>query len=271
VGFFDKLFGKRTIEAREAEFAGDVYPEGPNELEREVRGLLAAASSTPVPGLRALIAPHAAYEFAGPVMAEAYASVAADEQDVNRVVVLGSSRLVPFRGLALDSWEGFETPLGVLEYPTDGFWDDAPAHVRRMAAAFDPEESIEAQLPFVQVIFDDVQLVPVLVGDATAGQVADALEWLLDDRALVVLSANLSYDVTLDRAEALDAHTEDAILAGQPDEITRDHSTSRVAMRGLLALAKKRGWSARCLARSNSREQGGGADNVVGYGAFAFS
>jgi hypothetical protein len=39
----------------------------------------------------------------------------------------------------------------------------------------------------------------------------------------------------------------------------------------LLALAEERGWTAECLARSNSHEQGGQADSVVGYGAFRFS
>jgi hypothetical protein len=272
VGLFDKLFGLGTdIEARDPEFAGDIYPEVAEQLRLTVSRLLNGAGTEPNPDTRALLAPHAAYEYAGGVMAEAYASIATAEVELERVVVVGSSRLVPFRGLALDAWEGFETPLGILEYPSDGFWDDAPEPVRRMAAAFDPEESIEAQLPFVQAVLGDVELVPVLVGDAGVEDVLEALRWLVDGDSLLIVSTNLSYDETLERAEELDRETVSAILDAQGSAISRAHSPGRVALRGLLALAEERGWTAECLARSNSHEQGGQADSVVGYGAFRFS
>jgi hypothetical protein len=271
VGFFDNLFGGGGIEAREAEFAGDVYPADADELEDLVRLLLSDATASEVRGLRALIAPHAAYEFAGRITADAYASLPDGEPGPNRVVVLGASRLVPFQGLALDAWEGFQTPLGVLEYPSDGFWDDAPASVRRMAAAFDPDESIETQLPFVQVACPQAQLVPVLAGDTKPDDVVDALEWLVDEKTLLVLSANLSQDVGIERAAQLDAEAESAIVDGRPEAIRREHTASRIAMRGVLKFARRRGWSAQCVARSNSAEQGGASDSVVGYGSFAFS
>ena len=268
MGLFDKLFGRGAgFEAREPAFAGDIYPAQPDELRDLVSKLLDGASTEASSSTRALVVPHAAYGFAGETMAEAYATVR--PEGFERVVVVGTSRLVPFRGLALDAWEGFETPLGALRYPTDGFWDDAPESVRWMAAAFDPEESIEAQLPFIQHVVGEVELVPVLVGDASPEDVVEVLRWLVDDQTLVVVSTNLSTDVVLERAGELDAQTESAIVEGRADAISRHHSHGRVALRGLLEFASQHGWSAECLARSNSHEQGGGADSVVGYGAFA--
>lgn len=272
MGFFDKLFKRGDIDVREARFAGEIYPEDARELARRVRTLVDAAASEADADTRALLVPHAAYEVAGTVMAEAYRAASGWTRALRRVVVVGTSRLVPFRGIALDAWDGFETPLGILEYPRDGFWDDVPddATCRRMAAAFDPEESIEAQLPFIQEVFDGVELVPVLVGDASSDDVLSALRWLVGPDTLLVLSANLSHDVPAERAAQLDAQTEQAIAEAEADKISLDHTTGRTALRATIAFAREQGWTPRCLARSNSHEQGGSRDEVVGYGVFAW-
>ena len=64
-----------------------------------------------------LIAPHAGYIYSGPTAAIAYSQLAGRRSTARRVLLLGPSHRVPFRGLALTSASWYATPLGdVVEY-----------------------------------------------------------------------------------------------------------------------------------------------------------
>ena len=77
--------------------AGSFYPADPIELRETVSRLLAAARPGPVP--KAVIAPHAAYIYSGPVAASAFSRVV--DAPFTRVVLLGPSHFVHVRGVAL--------------------------------------------------------------------------------------------------------------------------------------------------------------------------
>lgn len=115
---------------------------------------------------------------------------------------------------------------------------------------------------------------PVLVGDATDEEVAEVIEALLTDgTTLVVVSANLSHDIPVEQAGGLDAETQRAIEALEPEAISRDHSAGRIAMRGLLRVASAAGWQPKTLVRHTSADilqAGAETGSVTGYGAFAF-
>ena len=270
MGLLRKLFGGRDLTLREPEFAGMLYPADPDALRDELETLLAEAS-VEADAPRALVAPHAEYAFAGPVMAEAWATAAGQAGRIEQVVVVGSSRLVPFRGLAVTGYDGFSTPLGPLVADREAVESLARLdYVRAIEPAFDPEESIEAQLPFVRFVLGDVAIVAVMVGDATDDQVEEVLSGFLeDDKTFVVISANLSQDVSAERAESLDEETCQAVEALDPVPIGREHSNARVAIRGLLQAAKARALEAKVLDRRTSADTAGTeAGPVTSYGAF---
>jgi AmmeMemoRadiSam system protein B len=58
---------------KEAHLAGRWYPAGAGELAASVREMLAAGGS-PRPGVIAIVAPHAAYQYSGPTAASAFAA-----------------------------------------------------------------------------------------------------------------------------------------------------------------------------------------------------
>lgn len=272
MGFFKKIFGGKDLTLREPEFAGMLYPADADELREELETLLAEANGGDEPP-RALVVPHAEYTFAGPVMAEAWASVGERADAIERVVVVGTSRLVPFRGLAVTGFDGFSTPLGPIVAERDAVEALARLEqVRAIEPAFDPEESVEAQLPFARYVLGDVALVALMVGDATDEEVEEVLSDFLDDEAtLVVVSANLSHDVSAERAESLDEETCRAIEALDPEAVSREHSNARVAIRGLLRAARSRGMQAKLLDRRTSADTAGAEGGpITGYGAFIF-
>jgi AmmeMemoRadiSam system protein B len=54
------------------------------------------------------------------------------------------------------------------------------------------------------------------------------------------------------------------------DAIGNESACGRVPLRGLLFLAKRKGWTAQTVDLRNSGDTAGGKDRVVGYGAYVF-
>src|SRR5947209_6533143 len=92
---------------RPAAVAGAFYPEEPSRLCRMLDSLLESAAPLP----KAIIAPHAGYQFSGPIAASAFVSLRG-RTEVRRIILLGPSHHHSFAGIALSRAEAFATPLG---------------------------------------------------------------------------------------------------------------------------------------------------------------
>jgi len=254
--------------------AGSFYPEDPKDLERSVREQLAAARQPPegAPPPKALIVPHAGYVYSGPVAATAYAALLPIRDRIERVVLLGPSHHVPLRGLAVPDAEAFATPLGVVELDPDGIARAlALREVRRLGSAHQWEHSLEVQLPFLQLVLGTFRLVPLAVGDARDDEVAEVLDALWGgSETLILVSSDLSHYHDYATARRLDDATSRAILALRPAALGPESACGRVAVRGLLVAARRRGLHAELLDLRSSGDTAGPRDRVVGYGAYAF-
>lgn len=253
------------------------YPADPEELRRTVDGYLQAALArqddlTEPP--RAIIAPHAGYVYSGPVAASAYARLIPFRDRFRRVVLLGPSHRVPFRGLATSSATHFQTPLGVI--PVDRATVEALEarfpQVIRLDEAHALEHSLEVHLPFLQEALDSFVLVPLVVGDATAGEVSEVLESLWGDpHTLFVISSDLSHYHDYETARRLDAATARAIEQREPEAIGFEQACGRIPVTGLLDLARRHDLHVHTLDLRNSGDTAGPRDQVVGYGAWVVS
>ena len=168
---------------RPAAVAGMFYPGDPRTLAGEVEAMLAVAGAvSPAPTCvqpKALIAPHAGYIYSGPIAASAYALLAPYAQTIRRVVLLGPCHRVAVRGLAVPHVRAFATPLGDIPVDQEAIVTafQLPQVVQHDGAHAE-EHSLEVQLPFLQEVLDDFQLVPFAVGYATADEVAEVLDLL---------------------------------------------------------------------------------------------
>jgi AmmeMemoRadiSam system protein B len=256
--------------------AGLFYPADRRELSEEVRARLrgaAQAGGAPQPGgapPRALIVPHAGYVYSGPVAATAYARLAPLRGRVRRVVLIGPSHRVAFRGLAVPSAGAFATPLG--EVPVDRAAARRLLALPQVAVRDDchaEEHSLEVQLPFLQEVLGRFALVPIAAGEASAEEVAEVLAVLADEPGtLVVASSDLSHYHDYATARRLDAAAARAIEALRPEALDEESACGCAGVRGLLLLARGRGLTARTLDLRSSGDTAGGRDRVVGYGAF---
>lgn len=248
--------------------AGMFYPAEAGALTAAVRAYLEDVEPRGAP--KALIVPHAGYVYSGPVAASGYRCLDSVRESVRRVVLIGPSHRVPFPGIAVPTATSFATPLG--EVPLDREAIDALVELPFVAyrdRAHAPEHSLEVHLPFLQVALDAFQLVPLLCGDASAAEVAEALEAVWGgDETLVVVSTDLSHYHDYETARTLDEETATAIEAGRPEALHGSRACGYVGVRGLLEVARRRGLAVERLDLRSSGDTAGPRDQVVGYGAW---
>jgi len=257
---------------RQPAVAGQFYPANPAELRAMIEGFIRQVKPETGQVPKAVIAPHAGYVYSGPIAASAYARLAKGRAMIRRIVLLGPSHHVPFRGLGLSSAEAFATPLGNVQLDTE--CTRALAAVPQVVVldeAHAYEHSLEVHLPFLQVVLDDFRLVPIVVGDAKDTEVADVIDKLWGGpETRIIISSDLSHYCDYKTAQELDRAAADAIERLCPDEISDEQACGAAPIRGMLHAAKRRGLRGRTVDLRNSGDTAGPRTRVVGYGAFVF-
>ncbi len=258
---------------RPAAVAGMFYPADCIALETEVSALLhGALPQPPAPPPKALIVPHAGYIYSGPVAASAYALLAPLRRQVRRVVLLGPTHRIAVPGLALPDCDSFATPLGRI--PIDKAAEAAIAHLPQVIhhpATHAQEHSLEVQLPFLQMVLEDFDLVPLAVGSASAREVDEVLEGLWGGpETLIVISSDLSHYHPYPMARSLDQTSADCILE-MASVLDHEQACGATPINGLLLAARRHHLTPRLLDLRNSGDTAGDKGRVVGYAAFAFS
>ncbi|HEX7926754.1 MAG TPA: AmmeMemoRadiSam system protein B, partial [bacterium] len=137
------------------EFAGSWYPANADACRGAIVGY---ASNTPPVAARFAVAPHAGWRYSGALAAKAYQSLAAGG-DAQLVIVLGGHlrRADPLVAMAGGQWQ---TPFGPLAlHPgTRGVLAGLPQVEWESAAAYNADNSMELQLPFVKHHFPSAEL-----------------------------------------------------------------------------------------------------------------
>ena len=180
--------------------AGMYYPEYKKELLEYLRsfGLECGKGGY----AQAIIAPHGAWDFLGPLVAHAFSSAMGRSRDINRVVILGPIHDKRENGIFLSNSYSFHTPLGnipvdkeiteELEFTGEYFEINDIPHLG--------EHSLEILLPFVKYCFPYASIVPILMGQPKERYIKDLAKTLKNvispvlDETLIVVSCNLSCD-----------------------------------------------------------------------------
>lgn len=265
------LLGSKS-RVRPTAVAGLFYPQDAAELRRTIEGMLDDAGPRVARGRapKALIVPHAGYVYSGAVAATAYRRLRDSGAAIDRVVLLGPSHRVPMRGLAMPAVDAFETPFGAI--PIDAA---SRQRLRQLGlaglsdAAHSTEHSLEVQLPFLQVVLGEFELLPIATGLALPGQVSRALEAIWNGpTTLIVVSSDLSHYHTSAEARQLDDQTRATILARRSD-LSDEQACGSCGINGLLEVARHRELAVELLDQRNSGDTAGDRSRVVGYGSYA--
>ena len=278
---------------REPAVAGLFYPKDPAVLSQALDQLLANATTHSLDGdLRALICPHAGYQFSGPIAATGFRLLAG--RQYSTVVLLAVSHYAAFAGASVANADLYRTPLGdvpvapqaralaqvqpfVLE-PRVALrrpeWASQASHAVPPAGADTPEtweHSGEVEVPFLQKMLKNFTLVPVVTGDVDPARMAQALAAQWNEQTLIVASTDLSHYHPYANAQALDRVTLNAIVNFDfAQMVAAGDACGKTPVLALMHLAKLKGWKAKLLDYRNSGDTAGNKQGVVGYGAIAF-
>lgn len=258
------------ITIREPAVAGMFYPGNSRELHSMVQELLQQVPPVEESPPKAIIVPHAGYIYSGPVAASAYARLRKVRQTITKVVLLGPSHRVGFPGLATSTATTFRTPLGDIPVDTETVASLASLpQVRPLDQAHQLEHSLEVHLPFLQECLEHFKLIPLVVGDTTADEVAEVLELVWGgEETLIVISSDLSHYHDYDTAVEMDRKTSEAIERLQPEALHFEDACGRIPITGLLKVAQHKHLIVDNIDLRNSGDTAGPRDQVVGYGAY---
>ncbi len=271
--------------------AGLFYPGEAAALSKTVDGLLAGAHEHHIPKLKALVCPHAGYEFSGQTAAAAYKLLAG--RDVQTVVVMGPSHYALLQGACIPNADAYQTPLGLVpispkaktlasappfalepQCPVQrpGWWRQAPKPAPEEGKDTPEtwEHSVEVQVPFLQKVLKNFQILPIVIGEPNPAQVAKALADIIDDKTIVVASSDLSHYHAYQTAKGMDGRCVKAICDLDIDAMAGQEACGKQPILALLHLARQKGWKAQMLDYRNSGDVTGEKDRVVGYSAVAF-
>ena len=253
--------------------AGQFYPRDERVLRTQLAEMLTTAVGFDSPGMpKAIIVPHAGYIYSGPVAASAYALLAPLRDTIRRVVMLGPTHRMAVPGFALPAAQVFATPLGevplsreawiALQARDDVIVDDRPH-------AF--EHCLEVQLPFLQVVLERFEIVPVLVGNSSAEATASVIDSLWGGpETLILISSDLSHYLGYREAQASDRAAVERVLSLQPG-LDHEQACGATPINGLLLAARKHPMQGHLLDLRNSGDTAGDRSQVVGYTSIAFT
>ncbi len=261
-----------SLSIRPPAVAGQFYPQDDRVLRTQVAEMLSTAVPLEVvPAPKAIIVPHAGYIYSGPVAASAYAALAPLRSSVRRVILLGPTHRMAVPGFALPAAQAFMTPLGAvavsrpdwlaLQERDDVIVDDRPHAL---------EHSLEVQLPFLQMVLEGFEVLPLLVGDASDEAVAEVLESLWGGpETLIVISSDLSHYHPYQHAKRCDRATVDQVLALKAG-LDHGQACGATPVNGLLLAARAHLLHPHLLDLRNSGDTAGDRASVVGYTSIAF-
>ena len=176
---------------------GRFYAASCQTLEKQFQSFDTRASqehkllSSEIP--RAMIVPHAGYIYSGYTASLVYRE--AQKSRAKRIILIGPSHRLSFRGVSISTYESFKTPCGLIR--------SDEAYVKQLQKRFslkmirelhDKEHSTEVQLPLINHYLPQMKVVELIYGDVSTQALSKMMKVLLKDKEnLVIVSSDLSH------------------------------------------------------------------------------
>src|ERR1035441_9647127 len=276
---------------RQAAVAGSFYPADAKELSAMMEGFLAKVTAPQITDpIIAVVAPHAGYVYSGPTAAYTYAQLKGHKY--TRVVVIAPSHYEAFDFTSIYDGDAYATPLGNV--PVDKAFAQKlvkmSSNLKLSSQGHDPtsaggEHAVEVQLPWLQKVLGDFEVVPIVMGDQSyksSRALGVALAKLIKSEGkqgetLVLASSDLSHYHTYDDAVTIDHKTLNALEAWDYFSMSRNFQ-SRVweacggapIVAAMIYAERMGAKQARVLKYENSGDVTGDHSRVVGYSADVF-
>ncbi|MBN2374555.1 AmmeMemoRadiSam system protein B [bacterium] len=269
---------------RQPAVSGQFYPSDPKGLRDSIQQFLQQASPAKPKGrLKALICPHAGYQYSGQVAAFSYKLL--EGEDFDTVILLGPSHRFNLKGISVWPSGTYKTPLGDVKINKRVAAQllESSNFTRFEKQAHMNEHSLEVQIPFLQAVLKDFLIVPVLVNRLSTSeiiQISRKIASLLNDSGtLLIVSTDLSHYHPYDEANDMDKKAIDAIknidIEGLMELLKNGESEicGETSVMLLLETVKHMGHSVKIdlIKYANSGDTSGMKDRVVGYASMSMT
>ncbi len=223
----------------------------------------------------ALISPHAGYMYSGPVAAVSYKQLLNLDLDKHYTFLLiGPSHHIYLNGISFGFYEYWQTPLGnvkvakekILDFiknnPNFPFTTNTLPHKK--------EHSLEVQVPFLQVLLKDFDIIPVVYGDVDSSYVKYIIEYFKDENTVVIISSDLSHYYPDNIAREIDKYCHLAVDLLDKKYLENCEACGKIGIEAMIDYAKENNLKAKLLDYKTSGDTGGDYSHVVGYGSYIF-
>lgn len=245
--------------------AGRFYTNNKSELNAQLDYFFENAQAECAYKSRAIIVPHAGYEYSGQLAAKGFEYL---DKRVKNLFIIGPPHYVPVKNVALSSYEMWDSPLGevsvnqvinqeLVEKFGCEFEDEA----------FAQEHSLEVQIPFILKKFQSVKIIPILASNDEKVKKIIEYYWENPENGFII-SSDLSHFHPSNEAKKIDAITAEMIELKQLDEFNHQQACGAVGVLALTNFAKIKGYSLIRVGMVNSGDMTGDNSRVVGYGSW---
>ena len=212
---------------------------------------------------KALIVPHAGWMYSGFTANFAYRI--ASNTKPKRIVVIGPSHRVPFRGISTALEDVYETPCGFLPIDRNFAKELIENFGVLNLEEVHQEHSTEVQMPFIYHYFGEIPVVELVYGDYEPIKLKDIIEYALSKDSLVVISSDLSHYYDIKTANALDYNCLEAVQNLDLSDLEKCEACGKIGIGGMILAAKEMNLTPFIVDYRTSADVSGDESNVVGY------
>jgi len=223
----------------------------------------------------AIVVPHAGYYYSGPVAAHAYKKLAEDGR-FDTAIILGPNHSGYGPPVSLWAGDNWSTPLGEVKVNKELAHKFLGEVISADKSAHLYEHSIEVQLPWLQYLYKDIKIVPIVMmaqDIETATAVGKAIAQT-SDNLIIIASSDFTHYEPHSIATEKDASMIEAITNLEEEELYRRREHLNCTMCGYgpvasaIVAAKEMGATrADLLKYATSGDTSGDYSQVVGYGS----
>ncbi|MEF3281021.1 MAG: AmmeMemoRadiSam system protein B [Elusimicrobiota bacterium] len=179
---------------------GKFYPDKKEDIENFIKNSFEKTKSYKKLAenleLKAIISPHAGYQFSGRLMAISYSVINGTYESF--IIISPSHRVLIDGAITCD--EDFLTPLGKVEVDQEFIKILKENKLFKIdKIAFENEHAIEVQLPFIQYKFKKTKIIPILVNTQDVSQLIKIAEEIKNTiektkrKVFIIISSDFSH------------------------------------------------------------------------------
>ncbi len=260
-GVFPKM---KTI--RKTGFAGSFYPNEKEEILKHIDNFNNKLTVNGDFDVRAMIVPHAGYVYSGFTANIAYNI--SQYKKPKRIVLIGPSHSMYYKGASIALYDEYETPLGNITIDKN-YSNDLKNKYDFIS--FDDnmhlEHSTETQAPFIKHYFPNTQIVEIVYGKMPYEELSTLVDEVLEDKEnLLLISTDLSHFHTQEKANELDNICLNAIAKKDMSLFDKGcEACGKLGVKALIHSAIKKDMNSKVLHYCTSYNKTKDASRVVGY------